>query len=31
VRAVPLLMTAPLATAEMVRSGVELAGIGTRR
>jgi LPPG:FO 2-phospho-L-lactate transferase len=29
VRAIPLLMTSPLATAEMVRSGVELAGIGT--
>jgi LPPG:FO 2-phospho-L-lactate transferase len=29
VRAVPLLMTDPKATAEMVRSGVELAGIGT--
>jgi LPPG:FO 2-phospho-L-lactate transferase len=29
VRAVPLLMTDPKATAEMVRHGVELAGIGT--
>jgi LPPG:FO 2-phospho-L-lactate transferase len=29
VRAVPLLMTDPPTTAEMVRSGVELAGIGT--
>jgi len=29
VRAVPLLMTDPKATAEMVHNGVELAGIGT--
>lgn len=29
VRAVPLLMTDPKATAEMVRNGVELAGVGT--
>ena len=29
VRAIPLLMTDPKATAEMVRNGVELAGIGT--
>ncbi|MET0475871.1 MAG: 2-phospho-L-lactate transferase [Mycobacterium sp.] len=29
VRAIPLLMTDPTATAEMVRSGVRLAGIGT--
>jgi LPPG:FO 2-phospho-L-lactate transferase len=27
VRAVPLLMTDPLATAEMVRAGVTLAGL----
>ena len=29
VRPIPLLMTHPKATAEMVRSGIELAGIGT--
>jgi LPPG:FO 2-phospho-L-lactate transferase len=29
VRAIPLLMTDPKATAEMVRAGVELAGLGT--
>jgi LPPG:FO 2-phospho-L-lactate transferase len=29
VRAIPLLMTDPKATAEMVRNGIELAGIGT--
>jgi LPPG:FO 2-phospho-L-lactate transferase len=29
VRAIPLLMSDPSATAEMVRSGVQLAGLGT--
>jgi LPPG:FO 2-phospho-L-lactate transferase len=29
VRAIPLMMTDPKATAEMVRQGIELAGIGT--
>jgi LPPG:FO 2-phospho-L-lactate transferase len=29
VRAIPLLMTDPEATAEMVRSGLELAGLST--
>jgi LPPG:FO 2-phospho-L-lactate transferase len=29
VRAIPLLMTSPVATAEMVRRGIDLAGIGT--